>query len=88
MGISTDFFYDVKLYLRIDFDDLNNEITDAINSAKEYLSNAGVKESDSYLYKQAVKKLSKEFFEGVEDGLNNKSLISIVNQLRAKDGNL
>ncbi|MBH8605994.1 head-tail connector protein [Thermoactinomyces sp. CICC 10521] len=45
---------ELKNYLRIDGSEDDSFLTLLIDSAKEYLTNAGVPESDSNLYKLAV----------------------------------
>ncbi|MDT2278337.1 head-tail connector protein [Paenibacillus larvae] len=45
---------EVKEYLRIDDDAGDQTLSTLLESAKEYLANAGVKESNNYLYKLAV----------------------------------
>lgn len=44
---------EAKKYLRVDFNDDDDFITDLIAFSKEYLLGAGISESESFLYKLA-----------------------------------
>ncbi|MDT2302755.1 head-tail connector protein [Paenibacillus larvae] len=65
---------EVKEYLRID-DDAGDQTLSTSESAKEYLANAGVKESNNYLYKLAVMVWVSIYYEMDDrtlDKLNNR----------------
>lgn len=53
----------VKEYLRIDGDYDDPMLSLLIDSAKEYLSNAGVKEQENNLYKLAITMLVTHWYE-------------------------
>ncbi len=79
----------VKQYLRIDGDHDDNMLGLLIDSAKEYLSNAGVKEQDSTLYRLAVTMLVTHWYEHREQSIDGRTsrviemgLQTIILQLR------
>ncbi|WP_195346652.1 head-tail connector protein [Paraclostridium sordellii] len=87
---------ELKLFLRVDFEDFDTEINEFQKSAEEYLTNAGVtKNYDSSLYKQAIKVLVAYWFErkfNVNIDKSSKvmswSLEGIIAQLRGISGSI
>lgn len=77
---------ELKTYLRIDGDEEDSFLVLLIEGAKEYLSNAGVVESDEKLYKLAVMMYVMAQYERFDDasGLNKlkDALTSIILQLK------
>ena len=63
----------VKEYLRIDGDQDNTMLGLLIDSAKEYLSNAGVKENKSDLYKLAVTMLVTQWYENRNQEIDSRN---------------
>lgn len=87
---------ELKLFLRVDFEDFDEEIKEFQKSAEEYLTNAGVtKNYESSLYKQAIKVVVAYWFERKFNLNINKSskvmswsLEGIIAQLRGISGNI
>lgn len=80
----------VKEYLRIDGDHDDNMLGLLIDSAKKYLSNAGVKESDEELYKLAITMLVTHWYENRLQSIDGRTsrviemgLQTIILQLKA-----
>ncbi|MDX2330482.1 phage gp6-like head-tail connector protein [Sinorhizobium medicae] len=78
----------LKTYLRIDGSEEDNILALFVSSAKEFLSNAGVKEllvSDQSLYELAIMLFVKKEYarDEKEVDLISKSLNSIILQLKA-----
>lgn len=84
----------VKEYLRVDGDHDDKTLGLLIDSAKEYLFNAGVKERDSKTYTLAIIMLVTHWYENREQVVgqtaNNLTLglQSIILQLKAGDRNV
>lgn len=85
----------VKEYLRIDGDQDDNMLGLLIDSAKEYLSNAGVKEQDSTLYRLAITMLVTHWYEHREQSIDGRTsrviemgLQTIILQLRVGGSNV
>lgn len=78
-----------KEHLRIDGEQDDTSLALFIDSAKEYFSNAGVKEKDSPLYQLGILMLVTHWYEnrtGVSDDLPQKltmGLQSIILQLKS-----
>lgn len=84
----------VKEYLRItgDFDD--NLVSLLINSAKDYLKNAGVEEQDTDLYKLAITMLVTHWYENRNQQTDSRTqtvmdlgIQTIILQLKAGGSN-
>ncbi|MEV3587688.1 head-tail connector protein [Paenibacillus larvae] len=75
---------EVKEYLRIDDDAGDQTLSMILESAKEYLENAGVKESDHSLYKLAVMVWVAIYYEMDDRTLDKlkQSLQTMILQLR------
>lgn len=85
---------EAKSFLRVDFDDDNEEIIDCIKGAEQYLKEATGKEftSENYLARKYCKHLiidwyeNKDFMEGKNvSGKVRFTLQSILNQLKYGD---
>ena len=63
----------VKEYLRIDGDHDNDLLDLLIESAKEYLSNAGVKEQEGKLYKLAITMLVTHWYEQRHQSIDGRT---------------
>ncbi len=78
-----------KEHLKIDGEQDDSSLALFIESAKEYFSNAGVKEEGSFIYKLGILMLVTHWYEnrtGVSDDLPQKltmGLQSIILQLKA-----
>lgn len=85
----------VKQYLRIDGDQDNDMLGLLINSAIEYLANAGVKKQESTLYKLAVTMLVTHWYENREQSVDGRTsrviemgLQTIILQLRVGENHV
>lgn len=82
-----DFLGDLKTYLRIDGSEDDVVLTLLIDAAKEYLSNAGVPESEGKLYKVAVMLYVALHYENRDPSMKiekfNFALESIILQLKS-----
>lgn len=85
----TDLLKMSKEYLRIDGDHDDNMLGLLINSAKQYMKNAGVKEQESELYNLAIMMLVTNWYENREQVTTSLpkaitlGLQSIILQLKA-----
>lgn len=77
----------IKNNLRIDGIEEDEYLNILIDSAKEFLENAGVKYSECKLYNITIAKIVTEWYENRENN-NNLSLgiVGMINQLRYKEG--
>lgn len=82
----------VKEYLRIDGEQDDSMLVLLLSSAKEYLSNAGVNEQQSDLYKLAITMLVTQWYEERKQNVDGRSskvmemgLQTIILQLKASD---
>lgn len=87
--VDTNLLEHVKQYLRIDGDQDNTMLGLLINSAKEYLANAGVEAQESTLYKLAITMLVTHWYENREQRIDGRTsrtielgLQTIILQLR------
>lgn len=71
---------EMKHFLRVDGDEDNDLISESILAAKEYLSASGVAETESYLYKLAVKVKVRADYEQSNDF--DKTLQDLILKLR------
>ncbi|MCP1355464.1 head-tail connector protein [Aneurinibacillus migulanus] len=83
----SDFLDGLKTYLRIDGSEDDVVLTLLIDAAKEYLSNAGVPESESKLYKIAIMLYVALHYENRDPSMKiekfNFALESIILQLKS-----
>ncbi|MBE3570986.1 MAG: phage gp6-like head-tail connector protein [Bacillales bacterium] len=81
---------ELKNYLRIDGSEDDSILTFLMDGAKEYLSNAGVPESDSALYKLAIMLYVSLHYENRDPSTNidklNVAFESIILQLKDYGG--
>lgn len=75
---------DVRRYCGIDDCDEDNDVYNLIQTAKEYLKEADIEESESYRYELAVKRLVLLWHDGEED--IPISLQRLINQLKRSGG--
>lgn len=78
---------DVKHWCRIDGDEDDDLISSLIQSADEYFSNAGVKETTSELYSTGIKMFVKMMYEGTEEKVSI-GLNTIILQLKNYEGEI
>ncbi|MCC2249081.1 head-tail connector protein [Virgibacillus sp. AGTR] len=90
--MNTDLLELAKEYLRIDGDQDNKLLDLLINSAKNYMSNAGVKEKEDELYQLAIMMLVTHWYENRQQNEFGKissaiemGLQTIILQLKAGD---
>ncbi|GAA0434435.1 hypothetical protein GCM10008934_24850 [Virgibacillus salarius] len=90
--MNTDLLELAKEYLRIDGDQDNKLLGLLINSAKNYMSNAGVKEKEDELYQLAIMMLVTHWYENRQQNEFGKissaiemGLQTIILQLKAGD---
>lgn len=83
----------VKMYLRIDGTEEDSFLGILIQMAKEFLLNAGVKESEDKLYSLAVMMLVSHWYENREQSITGRvsraieyGLTSIILQLKSYGG--
>lgn len=83
----------VKLYLRIDDTEEDAFLGILIETAKEYLKNSGVVESEEKLYELAVMMLVSHWYENREQNISGRitraieyGLLSIILQLKRYGG--
>ncbi len=72
-----------KEYLRIDGTEEDTFLGFLIDSAKEYLANAGVKESESRTYQLAILMLVTHWYENREQNVVGKTTSAIDHGLRS-----